>query len=61
MDEADALCHRMAIMYEGEVKCYGSPAYLKSKFDTGYNLSITIADIGTNDHIFELLSADTLK
>lgn len=45
MEEADALCHRIAVMYQGEVKCYGSPLYLKSQFETGYNLSIVIADL----------------
>lgn len=40
MDEADFLGDRIAIMSRGNLKCCGSPLYLKSKFDSGYNLVI---------------------
>ncbi|CAG2112272.1 unnamed protein product, partial [Medioppia subpectinata] len=40
MEEADALADRIAIMSEGEVKCYGSPMFLKKAFGAGYHLRI---------------------
>lgn len=39
MDEADALSDRIAIMSHGELRCCGSPLFLKSKFGTGYSLT----------------------
>ena len=41
MDEADVLADRIAIMSQGELKCCGSPIYLKSKYGSGYNLILT--------------------
>lgn len=41
MDEADFLGDRIAIMSKGELKCCGSPLFLKSKYGSGYNLVIT--------------------
>lgn len=40
MDEADFLGDRIAIMSRGQLRCCGSPLYLKSKYDSGYNLVI---------------------
>ena len=41
MEEADALSDRIAIMNHGEVKCCGSPLFLKNTFGTGYRLTIS--------------------
>jgi ATP-binding cassette subfamily A (ABC1) protein 3 len=41
MDEADVLGDRIAIMSQGKLRCCGSSAYLKSKYGSGYNLTIT--------------------
>lgn len=30
--EADVLCDRVAIIQKGEIKCFGSPKYLKEKY-----------------------------
>lgn len=38
MDEADVLGDRIAIMADGELKCCGTPFFLKKRFGTGYNL-----------------------
>nr|APD26541.1 ATP-binding cassette transporter subfamily A member 5 X1 protein [Brachionus koreanus] len=38
MEEAEALCHRIGIMVNGELKCLGSSQYLKEKFGSGYLL-----------------------
>lgn len=40
MDEADLLCDRVAIMSAGSLACVGSPVFLKSKFGTGYTLTL---------------------
>lgn len=41
MEEADALSDRIALMNHGEVKCCGSPLFLKDKFGSGYRLTLT--------------------
>ncbi|XP_031638209.1 ATP-binding cassette sub-family A member 3-like, partial [Contarinia nasturtii] len=38
MDEADALGDRIAIMAKGELKCHGTPFFLKARFGSGYRL-----------------------
>ncbi|CAF0946948.1 unnamed protein product [Brachionus calyciflorus] len=40
MQEADFLSDRIAILNQGEVKCCGSPKFLKSNFCKGYKLNI---------------------
>ncbi|RWS09653.1 ATP-binding cassette sub-family A member 1-like protein, partial [Dinothrombium tinctorium] len=40
MEEADALGDRIAIMADGEVKCCGTPMFLKRAFGGGYQLRI---------------------
>jgi ATP-binding cassette subfamily A (ABC1) protein 3 len=40
MEEADALSDRIAIMNHGQVKCCGSPLFLKNTFGHGYLLTI---------------------
>jgi ATP-binding cassette subfamily A (ABC1) protein 3 len=39
MEEADALCDRIALMKHGALQCCGSPLYLKEKFGSGYTLT----------------------
>ena len=40
MDEADLLCDRVAIMSAGSLACVGSPVFLKSRFGSGYTLTL---------------------
>ncbi|XP_059511525.1 ATP-binding cassette sub-family A member 13-like isoform X2 [Stegostoma tigrinum] len=40
LDEADILSDRIAILESGQLKCCGSPAYLKEQYGQGYSLSI---------------------
>lgn len=47
MEEADAISDRIAIMDHGKVKCYGTPMYLKTKFGSGYLLSVVVQCEGT--------------
>ncbi|CAH1126708.1 unnamed protein product [Ceutorhynchus assimilis] len=42
MEEADALGDWIAIMNDGELKCYGTPMYLKKQYETGSNLILLI-------------------
>ena len=51
MDEADILGDRIAIMSKGQLRCCGSPLYLKSKYGSGYNFVLTKrkADMSTVD------------
>ena len=41
MEEADVLGDRIAIMSEGQVRCCGSPMFLKSNLGAGFSLTIT--------------------
>ncbi|XP_041484930.1 uncharacterized protein LOC121431427 [Lytechinus variegatus] len=43
MDEADILGDRIAILDQGHLRCCGSPAFLKSRFSSGYRLSLAKA------------------
>jgi ATP-binding cassette subfamily A (ABC1) protein 3 len=43
MEEADALSDRIALINKGQVKCCGSPLFLKDRFGSGYKLTITKA------------------
>ena len=47
MEEADALCERLAIMCGGRLRCIGTPLHLKNKFGTGYILSVALDPGGT--------------
>ena len=42
MEECEALCTRLVIMVNGKFKCLGSPQHLKSKFGTGYKVSLRL-------------------
>jgi len=44
MEEAEALCGRIAIMVQGRLRCYGSAQHLKSKFGYGYQVDVNTAD-----------------
>lgn len=45
MDEADTLGSRIGIMSVGELKCIGSPQYLKTTFGAGYRLSMSLKTV----------------
>eukprot|EP01069_Polyplicarium_translucidae_P005445 Polyplicarium_translucidae@DN2789_c0_g1_i3.p1 len=54
MDEADYLGDRIAIYAEGELKCLGSPFFLKSKLGLGYTLTLTKSESYTSAQEGEL-------
>ena len=41
MEEADALCDRLAIFQDGRVRCSGTPNLLKFQFGKGFKISVT--------------------
>ena len=42
MEECEAICTRLGIMVNGQLKCIGSPQHLKNKFGKGYTLVVTV-------------------
>jgi ABC-type multidrug transport system ATPase subunit len=40
MEEAEALCDRLAIQVRGQLRCLGTPIHIKSKYGSGYQLEI---------------------
>ena len=42
MEECEALCTRLAIMVNGELRCLGGPQHLKSRFGQGYTIEVKI-------------------
>ncbi|KFQ98694.1 ATP-binding cassette sub-family A member 10, partial [Nipponia nippon] len=57
MEEAEAVCDRVAIMVSGQLRCIGSIQYLKNKFGKGYLLEIKVKDPEHTD----LLHAEILR
>ena len=47
MDETEALCTKIGIMVNGELKCIGSLQHLKSRYGDGYTLLTKIAKEGS--------------
>jgi len=42
MEEADAVCSRIAIMTSGALQCIGNGMHLKQRFGTGYSIIVTL-------------------
>ncbi|XP_061233233.1 ATP-binding cassette sub-family A member 10-like [Neopsephotus bourkii] len=57
MEEAEAVCDRVAILVSGQLRCIGSVQYLKNKFGKGYLLEIKVKD----PERAELLHAEILR
>ncbi|NXK17444.1 ABCAA protein, partial [Arenaria interpres] len=57
MEEAEAVCDRVAIMVSGQLRCIGSIQYLKNKFGKGYLLEIKVKD----PELTDLLHAEILR
>ncbi|KAE8576215.1 hypothetical protein XENTR_v10004104 [Xenopus tropicalis] len=51
MEEAEAVCDRVAIMVSGKLRCIGSIQQLKSKFGKGYLLEIKVKETHQVDQI----------
>jgi ABC-type multidrug transport system ATPase subunit len=59
MEEADALSDRIAIMNHGQIKCVGSPLYLKNTFGSGYRLTLS-KNINFNENEFKSILKSSL-
>lgn len=44
MEECEALCHRIAIMVGGTLRCLGSSQHLKEKFSQGFTILIKLSN-----------------
>ena len=44
MEEADAVCGRIAIVTKGKMQCIGSGQHLKNKFGTGYVITLLVKE-----------------
>lgn len=51
MEECEALCTKLAVMVNGEFKCFGTSQHLKAKFAKGYSLIVRVKDISNNEFI----------
>ncbi|XP_071968898.1 ATP-binding cassette sub-family A member 9-like isoform X2 [Engystomops pustulosus] len=56
MEEAEAVCDRVAIMVSGKLRCIGSIQQLKSKFGKGYLLEIKVKDSQRVEEIHQEIS-----
>ncbi|KAM4032236.1 ABC-type organic anion transporter ABCA8-like isoform 2-T3 [Anomaloglossus baeobatrachus] len=56
MEEAEAVCDRVAIMVSGKLRCIGSIQQLKSKFGKGYLLEMKVKDSHRTDEIHQEIS-----
>ena len=51
MEEADAVCGRIAIMTNGVLRCIGSSQHLKNRFGSGYTIVITLLARDQNGNV----------
>ncbi|XP_071105754.1 cholesterol transporter ABCA5-like isoform X1 [Haliotis cracherodii] len=51
MEEADALCSRVAIMVNGKIECLGPTQHLKDKYGSGYLLEVKLKTGGHGEDI----------
>jgi len=60
MEEAEALCPRIAIMANGKLRCVGSAQHLKTRFGQGYQVELKVKDVKDSDEDFKLIVAKLL-
>merc|ERR1712154_243579 len=54
MDEADILGDRVAVMADGQVKCCGSPLFLKRQYGVGFPFTVSLnIDVDVSQHVKE--------
>ncbi|CAE8601223.1 unnamed protein product [Polarella glacialis] len=46
MEEAEALCDRIAIQVRGQLRCLGTPGHIKNKYGSGYQVELFCHDLG---------------
>jgi len=55
MEECEALCTRLVIMVNGKFKCLGSPQHLKSKFGSGYKISLRLMNENRQQNLLNFI------
>ncbi|XP_075216775.1 phospholipid-transporting ATPase ABCA3-like isoform X2 [Lycorma delicatula] len=58
MDECEALCNRLTIMVQGQMKCIGNIQHLKHKYGQGFTIMIKLHNVEHNDNILDRLKDD---
>ncbi|XP_063076854.1 ATP-binding cassette sub-family A member 5 [Engraulis encrasicolus] len=61
MEEAEAVCDRVAIMVAGQLRCIGSIQHLKGKYGRGYSLEIKLREELTGLQPVALLHEEILR
>ncbi|XP_041671123.1 ATP-binding cassette sub-family A member 5 isoform X2 [Cheilinus undulatus] len=61
MEEAEAVCDRVAIMVSGQLRCIGSIQHLKGKYGQGYSLEIKLREELTGLQQVALLHKEILQ
>ncbi|OXB70142.1 UNVERIFIED_CONTAM: hypothetical protein H355_015132, partial [Colinus virginianus] len=60
LDEAEVLSDRIAILQQGQLRCYGSPSYLRETYGQGHSLTLikkpTVFEIQDPKHVFRVTS-----
>ncbi|XP_037547640.1 ATP-binding cassette sub-family A member 5 [Nematolebias whitei] len=61
MEEAEAVCDRVAIMVSGQLRCIGSIQHLKGKYGRGYSLEVKLREELTGLQQVALLHTEILR
>ncbi|XP_031417198.1 ATP-binding cassette sub-family A member 5 [Clupea harengus] len=61
MEEAEAVCDRVAIMVSGQLRCIGTIQHLKAKYGRGYSLEIKLREELTGLQQVALLHKEILR
>ncbi|XP_033975755.1 ATP-binding cassette sub-family A member 5 isoform X1 [Trematomus bernacchii] len=61
MEEAEAVCDRVAIMVSGQLRCIGSIQHLKGKYGRGYSLEVKLREELTGLQPVALLHKEILR
>uniref|UniRef100_A0A3Q0SZ69 Cholesterol transporter ABCA5 n=1 Tax=Amphilophus citrinellus TaxID=61819 RepID=A0A3Q0SZ69_AMPCI len=61
MEEAEAVCDRVAIMVSGQLRCIGSIQHLKGKYGRGYSLEVKLREELTGLQQVALLHKEILR
>jgi len=51
MEEAEALCDRLAIQVQGQLRCLGTPMHIRSKYGHGYQIELIVTPQPINDNL----------
>ena len=60
MEEAEALCSRLAIMADGQMRCIGSIQHLKDTFLSAYTLDLQFKSMAS-PYVIDLVSNRNLN